>query len=280
MANANTQAAQPPKQAARDSGDAAESCRGGALSHGLQGWDQTMPGILKMNSSANGGLGARDAESKKRPHDAKMLNGERTLARKDSPASAPAVKTPSYNGGDANGAAPVVNHMTQLPPEIAHVPAEAYHPLSKLIQRISQETYNELSETLMQMRELKAPQLNGIFPNGLGMPNPQDAEVSKQKKLLLMRFALDNRAKFIKLLVLTEWGRKASVDLSKLIDLFGWATKQRYGQDHISDQIEFMKYVMNDARQLNPDITTALEILGTGKAEWIPDVSNPSHLLP
>jgi mediator of RNA polymerase II transcription subunit 14 len=234
-----------------------------------------MPGILNMNSSVNGGPGARDLESKKRAHDGNMVNGERTVVRKDSPASAPAVKTPSYNGGDTNGATPAVN---QLPPEIAHVPAEAYHSLSKLIQRISQETYNELSETLMQMRELKAPQLNGNLPNGLGLPNPQDAEINKQKKLLLLRFAHDNRAKFIKLLVLTEWGRKASVDLSKLIDLFGWATKQRYGQDHISDQIEFMKYVMNDARQLNPDIKTALEILGTGKAEWIPDVNNPSSL--
>ncbi|KAF2444266.1 MED14-domain-containing protein [Karstenula rhodostoma CBS 690.94] len=231
-----------------------------------------MPGILKMNSSANGGLGARDVESKKRAHDGKMVNGERPLVRKDSPASAPAVKTPSYNGSDANGAIHAANQIAQLPPEIAHVPVEAYHSLSKLIQRISQETYNELSETLVQMRELKAPQINGNIPNGLGLPNPQDVEISKQKKLLLLRFALDNRAKFIKLLVLTEWGRKSSADLSKLIDLFGWATKQRYGQDHISDQIEFMKYVMNDARQLNPDITTALEILGTGKAEWIPDM--------
>ncbi|KAL5425445.1 hypothetical protein PMIN05_011974 [Paraphaeosphaeria minitans] len=231
-----------------------------------------MPGILTMNSSANGGLGARDVESKKRAHDGKMVNGERTLARKDSPASAPAVRTPSYKGAVTNGATPAVNQMAQLPPEIDHVPAEVYHSLSKLIQRISQETYNELSETLMQMRELKAPQLNGNIPNGASPSNPQDAEISKQKKLLLMRFALDNRAKFIKLLVLTEWGRKSSVDLSKLIDLFTWAVKQRTSQDNISDQIEFMKYVMNDARQLNPDITTALEVLGTGKAEWISDM--------
>lgn len=229
-----------------------------------------------MNSSANGGPGVRDVDSKKRVHDGKTANGDRTLVRKDSPASAPAVRTPSYNSADANGPIPAVNQMAP-PPEIDHVPDEVYHSLSKIIQRISQETYNELSETLMRMRELKAPQLNGNLANGTSLSTPQDAEISKQKKLLLMRFALDNRAKFIKLLVLTEWGRKASVDLSKLIDLFGWAVKQRTSQDQISDQIEFMKYVMNDARQLNPDITTALQILSTGKAEWIPDVSIPRH---
>ncbi|KAJ4348403.1 mediator complex subunit [Didymosphaeria variabile] len=231
-----------------------------------------MPGILKMNSSVNGGSGARDVDSKKRAHDGKMVNGERTIVRKDSPASAPAVRTPSYNGGDAHGATPAVNQMAQLPPDLAHVPSENYHSLSKLIQRISQETYNELNECLLQMRELKPPQLNGNLPNGLGLPNPQDAETSKNKKLLLLRFAHDNRAKFIKLLVLTEWGRKASVDLSKLIDLFSWARAQSYSQDRINEQIEFMKFVMNDARQLNPDIKTALEILGTGKAGWIPDM--------
>lgn len=263
------------ERAAGEGGEAAESSRGGARSQGLLEPNQTMPGILNMNNSANGGLGARDADSKKRAHDGKMVNGERTTTSRDSPASAPAVKTPSYDGGDTNGVALTAGHITQLPPEIAHVPSEAYHSLSKLIQRISQETYNELSETLLQMREMKPTQVNGNLPNGLGLPNPQDAEVNKQKKLILLRFAHDNRAKFIKLLVLTEWGRKASADLSKLIDLFGWAREQSYSQDRINEQIEFMKFVMNDARQLNPDIKTALEILGTGKAEWIPDVNKP-----
>jgi mediator of RNA polymerase II transcription subunit 14 len=124
---------------------------------------------------------------------------------------------------------------------------------------------------------MKSTQVNGNFPNALGMPNPQDQEINKQKKILLLRFAMDNRAKFIKLLVLTEWGKKASVDVSKLIDLFAWTNQQSWAQNQIDDKIEQIKLAMNQARQLNPDIRTALEILGTGKAEWIPDVS-VSHL--
>lgn len=234
-----------------------------------------------MNTSANGGLIAKDVDSKKRSHDGKMVNGERAVARKDSPAGAPAVRTPSFKSGSANGmpaagpaapAGPTADQMAQLPPEITHIGPENYHPLSTLIQRVSQETYNELSEVLLQMRELK-PQSNGNLPNGLGMPTPQDQEINKQKKILLLRFAMDNRAKFIKLLVLTEWGKKASVDVSKLIDLFAWTNQQSWAQNQIDDKIEQMKLAMNQARQLNPDIRTALEILGTGKAEWIPDVS-------
>ncbi|KAF1977174.1 MED14-domain-containing protein [Bimuria novae-zelandiae CBS 107.79] len=238
-----------------------------------------MPGILKMNNSANGGLGARDVDNNKRSHDGKMVNGERSVVRKDSPASAPAVKTPSYIGGGANGMSsaattgPPANQISQLPPEIQHLPPEYYHSLSKLIQRISQETYNELSETLMQMKELRPTQVNGNLPNGLGLATQQqDAEINKQKKLLLLRFAMDNRTKFIKLLVLTEWGKKAAADISKLVDVRFWQNEQSSAQDQVDDKIEQMKLAMNMARQLNPDIRTALEILGTGKAEWIPDM--------
>lgn len=242
-----------------------------------------MPGILKMNTSANGGPVARDGDSKKRSHDGKMVNGEHPIARKDTPAGAPAVKTPSYKGAGAgaNGlsassaAGPVADKMAQLPPEITRIGPENYHPLSTLIQRVAQETYNDLSEVLMQMREMKPSQPNGNLSNGLGLPNPQDQEINKQKKLLLLRFAMDNRAKFIKLLVLTDWGKRASKDVSQLIDLFAWTNQQSWAQNQIDDKIEQMKLAMNQARQLNPDIRTALEILGTGKAEWIPDVSKP-----
>ena len=238
-----------------------------------------MPGLVNMNTSANGGPVARDGDSKKRTHDGKMVNGEHAIARKDAPAGAPAVKTPSYKAASANGLStsgapvPTADKMAQLPPEITRIGPENYHPLSTLIQRVSQETYNDLSEVLMQMREMKPSQANGNMSNGLGLPNPQDQEINKQKKLLLLRFAMDNRAKFIKLLVLTDWGKRASKDVSQLIDLFAWTNQQSWAQNQIDDKIEQIKLAMNQARQLNPDIRTALEILGTGKAEWIPDVS-------
>ncbi|KAJ4290950.1 mediator complex subunit [Kalmusia sp. IMI 367209] len=241
-----------------------------------------MPGILKMNNSANGSLGAREVESKKRSFDGKMVNGDRNAARQDSPASAPAVGAPSSGVGVANGASslsaavsnPIFNQVAEEPPEIERIDSGAYHSLSKLIQRIAQECYNELYETLNQMSELKASQPNGNMTNGLGLPTPQDAELNKQKKLLILRFAHDNRAKFIKLLVLTEWGKKASTEVSQLINLFSWARKQNVVMNELDGQIEMLKMESNVARQSNPDIRTALEILGKKKAEWISDVNH------
>lgn len=234
-----------------------------------------MPGILKMSNSVNGGLGARDVDSKKRSHDGKMVNGERTVVRQDSPAIAPAVNAPGNSMNGAIASHPMPNKTARSPPpEIEHIDSSAYHSLSKLISRITQECYNELCETLTQMNELKVPQTNGMT-NGIGLPNAQDAEVNRQKKLMVLKFAHDNRAKFIKLLVLTEWGKKASADISKLIDLFSWTRKQNDISLGLDGVVEVLKRESSIARQSNPDIRTALEILGKKKAEWIPDVWLP-----
>lgn len=202
-----------------------------------------------------------------------MINGD----RRDAPG------TPTVNGAPFKGPsnAPPVSappahspeHFNDLPPEIAHIAAELYHPLSTLLMRISQETYNDLSETLTAMADIPlAPQMNGALTNGMGSHGggQENAEANRRKKLLLMKFAQDNRAKFIKLLVLTEWGKKASKDVAALIDLFGWAREQNLHMDFVDTQIERIKTYSSAAAERNPDIRTALEILSTGKAEWMP----------
>jgi len=234
-----------------------------------------------MDNSAHGTLGSREAESKKRSYDGKMVNGERPVARKESPAGAPAVNAPASRVGSANESSTALpgttaSQMAELPPDILHITSDQYHSLSRMIQRISQDCYNDLTEVLGRMSELKQNQSNGISTNGIGshaMSIAQDnSETNKQKKLLLMKFAYENRAKFIKLLVLTEWGKKASGDVSKLIDLFAWSREQSTAMDNVDYTLERLKIESNSARQYNPDIRTALEILGTKKAQWIPDM--------
>ncbi|KAF2641411.1 MED14-domain-containing protein [Massarina eburnea CBS 473.64] len=201
-------------------------------------------------TGANGSIAQRDGEARKRSHEGKIVNG---------PAS-------------------ISDQVAQLPPELVHVAADAYHPLSKLLQRINQECFDQLNEVLQRMASLPVShQANGALPNGLGSHGgasggQENAESSKQKKLLMLRFAQANRAKYIKMLVLADWGKKSAGEISKLIDLFAWAKEQCFDQDAVDAQMEQLKLLSAHARQSNPDIRTALEILTTQKAEWLPDL--------
>jgi mediator of RNA polymerase II transcription subunit 14 len=242
-----------------------------------------MPGILIMNHSGSDAAAAsRDGENKKRNHEGTLINGERNDARRDTPAGASAVngglsKDTRINGASMAVAAPAgsaLEQYSELPPEIMQVSSDAYHSLSTLLMRISQESYNDLGGILAKMAGIPlAPATNGVLTNGLGAANMQNnAEANKKKKLLLLQFAQDQRAKFIKLLVLTEWGKKASGDIAKLIDLFSWASEQARHMDAADIQLDRIKVLSNIARENNPDIATALEVLSTGKASWMPSL--------
>ncbi|KAF1956640.1 MED14-domain-containing protein [Byssothecium circinans] len=215
-----------------------------------------------MNSiGANGAVGPRDGESKKRTHDGTIVNGARGNSAASTPKPVSAVPTP------------VSDKVAQLPPELAHVAASSYHPYSKLLQRINQECFNDLNEVLQRMADIPTtPQTNGALPNGLGAHGGENSEASKQKRSMLLRFAQDNRAKYIKMLVLADWGKKSAADIAKLIDLFAWSREQTFEQDSADAQLEMLKMMSAQARQSNPDIRTALEILTTQKADWLPDL--------
>ncbi|KAH6637812.1 mediator complex subunit MED14-domain-containing protein [Boeremia exigua] len=220
-----------------------------------------MPGILMMNHSVNDTV--RDGENKKRWSDGKLVNG--IDGRSD---------TAAMNGniGPATNGTPIAPTMDQHPeeePSITHIGPDAYHPLSKLLARVGQECYNALEETLHKMSGMSlGQQANGAMTNGVvSQDNP---EVNKRKKLLLLKFAQENRAKFIKLLVLTEWGQKSAVDIGKVIDLYAWAKEQAAHMDFADEQVNQIKILSAYARENNPDIRTALEVLSVGKASWIP----------
>ncbi|KAH7378814.1 mediator complex subunit MED14-domain-containing protein [Pyrenochaeta sp. MPI-SDFR-AT-0127] len=245
-----------------------------------------MPGILMMNHSGPDAAAAlRDGENKKRDHDGKLINGGWNDARRDTPAAGPVANGTLSKDAGPNGASmavtapagPSQDQYSQLPPDIARIPTEAYNPLSTLLLRMSQECYNGLTDTLQNMADIPiTQQTNGVVPNGLGSHNTansqENAKANMQKKLLLMKFAQDQRAKFIKLLVLTEWGKKAAVDVSKLIDLYAWTKEQSAHMEAADYALESIRIHANDIKENNPDITTALEILSTGKASWMPSL--------
>jgi mediator of RNA polymerase II transcription subunit 14 len=219
-----------------------------------------MPGILTMNNASGAAMAATDGDSKKRSFEGKLING----GPSQSSSSALAVSAPPV---------PTPDQFSELPPELAQIASDTYHPLSTLLLRVSQETYNALSETLQTMADMPVAQhMNGGMSNGMAShgASQENIELNRRKKLLLMKFAQDNRAKFIKLLVLAEWGKKASKDVAKLIDLYTWTWQQRGSMDDVDGQIERIKLFSSAAGERNPDITTALETLSTGKAPWMP----------
>lgn len=223
-----------------------------------------------MNHSAADS--ATEGESKKRSFDGQLVNG--LDAHTDTAVSNANPGKLAVDGASTAVATPIMVQQAQLPPDIAHVGPEAYHALSKLLARIAQECYNGLEDTLHKMSGLAlAKQANGMN----GVASQDNPEVNKRKKLLLLKFAQENRAKFIKLLVLTEWGQKSAVDIGKVIDLYSWAKEQAAHMDFADEQVNQIKILSAYARENNPDIRTALEVLATGKASWIPTVRMPTN---
>ncbi|KAF2851123.1 MED14-domain-containing protein [Plenodomus tracheiphilus IPT5] len=240
-----------------------------------------MPGILMMDPSApNAAAAAHEGDSKKRDSDGMLLNGSRIDARRDTPAGASVNGVPPQDVG-TNGASMAVagpggrspDRYAETPPELNHIPSDAYNPLSVMLQRTAQECFNDIGDVLTKLADMPlGPTTNGAL-NGTGphgQESPEAKEANMRKKLLLLKFAQDSRSKFIKLLVLTEWGKKAAHDVSKLIDLFAWTQEQSAHMDCLDEQLQRIKIHTNMARENNPDINTALEILSTGKASWMP----------
>ena len=111
-----------------------------------------MPGILTMNHTGSDlATASRDADGRKRNHDADMINGGLNGTRSDTPAGGPATNGGSSKDTNTNGASmalattagSTLGHYSDLPPEIAHIGPEQYNSLSTLLLRISQESYNE-----------------------------------------------------------------------------------------------------------------------------------------
>ncbi|KAL1619194.1 mediator complex subunit [Diplodia seriata] len=190
----------------------------------------------------------------------------------------PHVDRPSDMNGKAatNGAASLSQSpaadLSQLPPELTHF-TEFYMPFGKLVERVAQETNVTLSELLDKMSNLQissAPTMNGINGHATNGATPQSRD-NEEKKTLMLNWAWGEREKFIKLLVLSKWSRSCE-DVSKMIDLNAWLTEQMNHYEEAPKWIGQLKLNMDPAKAPNPDLKTALEVLSTGKAPWMPDL--------
>ena len=141
-----------------------------------------------------------------------------------------------------------------------------YLPMALIIERLAQEVFNNLDDMITANAELQqGQQVNGASA-------VQSAQAAVEKKERIWDFAQASRAKLIKLLVLSDWSRRAQ-DVRKVIDINFFFTTQKASFKDVVSWMGELKRIMNQWRVPPPDVGTALQTLSSGRAAWIPDVS-------
>ncbi|KAM0342450.1 hypothetical protein ACHAPU_009524 [Fusarium lateritium] len=162
--------------------------------------------------------------------------------------------------------------MSDPASDIVHI-TQGYIPLSKFLTRLAQSTHNALQDQIASLAKMPLPAaaMNGNST----IPNSDVEDGSNEniaKKASILNFAMREHRKWVKALVITEWSRKADM-VSKLIDL----RFHLQGQEALfAGALDVMGHVKRDltfARMPSPDLKTALQVLSTGEAAWMPDLS-------
>jgi mediator of RNA polymerase II transcription subunit 14 len=174
------------------------------------------------------------------------------------------------NGGGDAISEDIQERINQLPPEIAHI-TQGYMPLSKLLSRLAQKTHSDLSSTILELAQMPVP-ASAVNGNAAHITAVDDNSVENlNKKLRMLKFAQDAHTEWTKALVITGWSRRAE-DVSRTIDLKIHLDGQTQFYENALFELGEVKRGLIHARLPNPDLKTALEVLTTGKASWMPDV--------
>lgn len=172
------------------------------------------------------------------------------------------------------GKVSIPESMLAKPPDIEHI-TTGFQPMSKLIDRVTQECFNELVDLINQLADEtdQAPtgMVNGTGSLGAGPHSSGACPNDVSRRVRMMEFANKHRERIIKLLVLLQWSRQVD-DVSTMIDLWNWYRTQIGCHDEAAEWVGRLRISTSRAKQPNPDIQTALEVLSKGKASWISDV--------
>jgi mediator of RNA polymerase II transcription subunit 14 len=172
------------------------------------------------------------------------------------------------NGDHARG---IASGLDQAPPDILDlVPKDSYLPMAALISRASQTCWNGLADMVEQLAAMQVPELpldqTKTLPNNL--PNNQ-TKANLDKKDRLLKFANDQKADFIKLLVLLEWSKNVD-DVSKTISINFWLMDRRRAYWNAISSMALLKQDSAGFQVPNPDLKVAAEVLSKGKVAKFP----------
>lgn len=159
----------------------------------------------------------------------------------------------------------------QLPPEIDQI-TEGFESLPNLLTRLAQVTHNQMSGKILELAGMNIQQSpdSSNSTSFINAPDDNSAENIK-KKVNLLKFTEGIHSNWTKALVITQWSR-ISEEVSRVIDLKAHLDEQRFFYDIAVHELSEVKRSLVHARLPNPDLRTAVEVLSTGKASWMPDV--------
>ncbi|KAB8263740.1 mediator of RNA polymerase II transcription subunit 14 [Aspergillus pseudonomiae] len=172
---------------------------------------------------------------------------------------------------DASAVKIIPTKSTELP-ELPHI-TQGFFSFSKLINRSVQQSWNDLSDLITEMADIQvSPQdSSSLQLPASGKSYGNQSPGNLRKKARILDFAHAKRAEFIKLLVLSQWGRQAA-DVSKLIDLQNFIRTRHQAYMGALQWIGDMKRDLVQAQVANPDLRTALEVLSKGKVSSMSDL--------
>ncbi|KAB8204582.1 mediator of RNA polymerase II transcription subunit 14 [Aspergillus parasiticus] len=237
-----------------------------------------MPGVVVMDNTKIGGAGQGSAIHDSRNGMPSLTpNINRTSAFGDSHAGRVHINGMTKNAVDPSQAedASTVNVISTKSMELPSLPhiTQGFFPFSKLISRSVQQSWNDLSDLITEMADIKvSPQeQNSLQLPASGKSFGNQSPENIRKKARILDFAHSKRAEFIKLLVLSQWSRQAA-DVSKLIDLQNFIRTRHQAYMGALQGIGDMKRDLVQAQVANPDLTTALEVLSKGKVSSMSDL--------
>ncbi|KAL1303341.1 hypothetical protein AAFC00_006740 [Neodothiora populina] len=189
-------------------------------------------------------------------------------------AAFPMNASPQSGAGDGKDEHPVNPEDDQGPPGLEHW-EHTFVPMGKLLERVAQQCFSDLTELVDGLSDMPVqpgpPAINGASNHASSSIAPDQSAASIEKKVRLMNFAQDQKDRFLKTLVLSNWARNMDA-MNSLIELRMWLQQQDGSSSDVADAIMRMKHNMIAAKMPNPNIQGALELLSTGKAPWMPDM--------
>ncbi|KFY13905.1 hypothetical protein V492_02979 [Pseudogymnoascus sp. VKM F-4246] len=261
--------------------------RGGEVRDGAGGAEGqvegNMPGVIMENGYGTGAHTNHDRNGAPNGANGASQATSRAAEKSGLPDQPPSNQPVQMNG--ANGA-PMTqsadrpagsvskdasNLTKDVPPEINHI-TEGFESLPNLLTRLAQVTHNQLSGKLLELAGMNIQQSpdNSNAVSFVSGPDDNSAENIK-KKVNLLKFAEGVHSNWTKALVITQWSR-VSEDVSRVIDLKAHLDEQKLYYDIAVHELSEVKRSLVHARLPNPDLRTAVEVLSTGKASWMPDL--------
>ncbi|KAE8447619.1 hypothetical protein EG329_010590 [Mollisiaceae sp. DMI_Dod_QoI] len=247
-----------------------------------------MPGVIMDNGSRNGSHTNHDRDQRHNGINGGIHTSEKMQEKGKGRVEPQQNMTPisptipngvngnfSENSQLENGAENGLVHggqdrMNQLPPEIAHI-TDGYMPLSLLLSRLVQQSHSGMLATVTEMAQMPLPAsvLNGNASHTSSTDDNSPENVAKKKRLL--DFVTTTHEAWTKALVITGWSRK-SEEVSKTIDIRNHTKTEEILYLESIDRLAVKRRELIPARLSNPDLRTAVPVLTTGKAHWMPDL--------